>query len=120
VREIAPSDAGRQLLVPGGSRRLHRVEAAWLARIRDRGLFAYEFDPEPFKRELPEAGYWTATQDIVPLSVTTIDDLLGRHIEAEIELRIVKTLWPLIDAITTSGLEFSIIRKANAQPRHSS
>jgi hypothetical protein len=27
------------------------------------------------------------------------------------------SLWPLIDAIRASGLEFSIIRKANAQPR---
>jgi hypothetical protein len=102
-----------------GFRRLHAVEASWLSRIRDCRLFAYEFDPGPFKRELPEAGYWTATQNIVPLSVTTMDDLLGRHIDAEIELRIVKTLWPLIDAITASGLEFSIIRKSNAQPRQS-
>jgi len=117
--EASPPDARCHLLELGGSRRLHAVEAAWLGRIRDCRLFAYEFDPKPFNSELPDAGYWTATQEIVPLSVTTMDDLLGRHIEAEIELRVVKNLWPLIDAITASGLDFSIIRKANAQPRHS-
>ena len=44
-------------------------------------------------------------------------DLLQRHVEAGIELRIVTNLWPLIDAIVASGLEFSIIRQANAQGR---
>jgi hypothetical protein len=44
-----------------------------------------------------------------------VGDLLARHTEAGIELRIVTNLWPLIDAIVSSGLEFSIIRKANAQ-----
>jgi hypothetical protein len=46
-----------------------------------------------------------------------VGDLFSRHVEAGIELRIVKNLWPIIDAIIPSGLEFSIIRKANAQPR---
>jgi hypothetical protein len=32
----------------------------------------------------------------------------------------VPNLWPVIDAIVASGLEFSIIRKANALPRASS
>ena len=52
-----------------------------------------------------------------PLSITPLGDLLARHVEAQIELRIVRNLWPLIDAIVASGLDFSIIRKANAQPR---
>ena len=43
--------------------------------------------------------------------------LLARHAEAGIELLIVMNLWPLIDAVVGSGLEFSIIRKANAQAR---
>ncbi|HYU54233.1 MAG TPA: hypothetical protein VEK37_14875, partial [Gemmatimonadaceae bacterium] len=66
----------------------------------------------------PDAGYWVARDNIVPLSVKPVGDLLTRHAEAGIELRIVKNLWPLIDAAVASGLEFSIIRKANAQPRH--
>jgi hypothetical protein len=32
-------------------------------------------------------------------------------------LRIVPNLWPVIDAIVASGLQFSIIRKMNARPR---
>ena len=48
--------------------------------------------------------------------IKPVGDPLARHAEAEIELRIVPHLWPLIDAILASGLEFSIIRTANAQP----
>ena len=56
-------------------------------------------------------------QDVRPFSVTPVGDLFAVHVEAGIELRIVPNLWPLIDAIVDKGLEFSIIRKANAQPR---
>jgi hypothetical protein len=45
-------------------------------------------------------------QEVAPLSVTAVADLLARHVEAEIELRIVSNLWPLTDAIIASGLEF--------------
>ena len=61
--------------------------------------------------------YWVTREDICPLSVTPVGDLISRHAEAGIELRIVQNLWPMIDAIVASGLEFSIIRKVNAQPR---
>jgi len=60
---------------------------------------------------------WVARCEVSPLSITPLGDLLARHVEAEIELRIVRNLWPLIDAIIASGLEFSIIRQANAQQR---
>jgi hypothetical protein len=56
-------------------------------------------------------------QEVAPLSVTAVADLLARHVEAEIELRIVSNLRPLTDAIIACGLEFSVIRKANAQQR---
>ena len=67
--------------------------------------------------KVADAGYWVTDQEVTPRSVSPVGDLLKRHVEAEIELRIVKNLWNLIDAIVLSGLEFSIIRKSNAQPR---
>jgi hypothetical protein len=78
---------------------------------------AYEFDPALFQPKIAEAGYWVARCDVAPLTVSPVGDLLARHVEAEIELRVVRNLWPIIDAIVGSELEFSIIRKANAQPR---
>ena len=88
-----------------------------MERLRTCPLYVYEFDPAPFRPKVPNAGYWVATEEIPVLSVTPVGDLLARHADAGIELRIVHNLWPLIDAIANSGLEFSVIRKMNAQPR---
>ena len=96
---------------------MHAIETRWLDRVRNCRLYAYEFDSSSFTLRLADAGYWVARCDVTPLSVTPVGDLLARHADAKIELRIVPNLWPLIDAIIASGLEFSIIRKANAQPR---
>jgi len=109
--------AGAALLALGGAPRLHVIEAGWLERFRACRLYAYEFDPAPFTPKIAAAGYWVSRCEVAPLSVTPVGDLLARHVEAGIELRIVRILWPLIDAIIASGLEFSIIRKANAQQR---
>ena len=109
--------AGAALLDPGGARRLHAIESVWLDRMRACRLYMYRFDPTPFALEIAEAGFWCARQTVTPLSVEPVGDLLARHVEAGIELRIVPTLWPLIDAIVGSGLCFSITRQRNAQPR---
>jgi len=108
---------GNSLLALGGAPRLHALELDWVERFRHCQLYVYEFDSAPFVPKIPDAGYWVARDNIVPLSVEPVGDLLTRHAQAGIELRIVKNLWPLIDAVVASGLEFSIIRKTNAQPR---
>jgi len=115
VGEKAIPRAGAALL--GGARRLHAIEAGWLGRVRTCRLFAYEFDSASFKPKIAEAGYWVTCREVVPRTVSPVGDLLARNVDAGIELRILMNLWPLIDAIVASGLEFSIIRKANAQPR---
>ena len=96
---------------------MHAIETEWLARVRACKLFVYRFDPSPFHLHNAGAGFWIAQQDVEPLSVEPVGDLLEHHAMAEIELRIVPDIWPLIDAIIDSGLYFSIIRKANAKPR---
>jgi Family of unknown function (DUF6886) len=111
------SECGDSLLALGGAHRLHALEHEWVERFRQCQLYVYEFDSAPFMPQVPGAGYWATRNNIVPLSVKPVGNLLTRHVEAGIELRIVKNLWPLIDVVVASGLEFSIIRKANAQPR---
>lgn len=118
VGETTPiTQAGAGLLGLGGASRLHAIEGAWLERVRACRLFAYEFDRTFFQPKIAKAGYWVARCDVAPLTVSAVGDLLTRHVEAGIELRVVTNLWPITDAIVASGLEFSIIRKANAQPR---
>jgi hypothetical protein len=117
IGERPLTDAGSTLLGLGGARRLHALEASWLERVRACRLYAYELDAAPFRPKLEEAGYWVTEHTVTPVSITSLGDLLQRQVEAGIEVRIVPNLWPLIDAIVASGLEFSIIRKSNAHPR---
>lgn len=90
--ELPIGGAGAALLGLGGARRLHAIEARWLERVRACRLYVYEFDAAPFRPKISEAGYWVSEREVEPLSVTLLGDLLARHAEAEIELRIVRNL----------------------------
>jgi hypothetical protein len=112
-----PGPGAAPLLGLGGTQRMHAIESAWLERMRSCHLYVYRFDPGPFEPEPDSGGAWCAREPVVPLGVEPVGDLLALHAQSGVELRIVPSLWPLIDAIVASGLSFSIIRKANAQPR---
>ena len=114
------TETGRSLLGMGAHTRMHAIESSWLERMRTCRLYVYRFDPAPFTIPMvPQAGYFATDETVTPLSVEPAGDLLALHEAAGIELRLVPNLWPLIDAIVASGLEYSIIRKANALPRAS-
>jgi hypothetical protein len=109
------SDIGRNLL--GTGTRMHAIETVWLERMRACRMYVYRFDSAPFGVRNEDAGYFSTKETVKPLSVEPAGDLLALHTAANIELRTVPNLWPVIDAILASGLEFSIIRKMNALPR---
>jgi hypothetical protein len=97
--------------------RVHAVELAWLDRVRRTELWCYTFDPGPF-RPWPEAsGQWVADTVIEPIGVEPVGDLLQRHIDATIELRVVPSLWPLHEFVQAGDWDFSIVRMANARPQ---
>lgn len=111
------ADRARAAIGDTTAHRVHAIEEAWLERMRATQLFAYAFDPTPFER-WPEAdGHWVTTQTVEPLDVRPIGDLVARHADAGIELRILPSLWPLHDAVLESTLCFSMVRMANARPR---
>ena len=92
ARDKSLTSAGAALLGLGGANRLHAIESAWLQRTRDCRLYVYEFDSTPFRMKVPDAGYWVTDQEVTPRSVSPVGDLLKRHVEAEIELRVVEFL----------------------------
>jgi hypothetical protein len=103
------------LLGPTTAARVHAIESAWLDRVRACALFVYALDRGPFE-PWPEAdGHWVAHEEVAPVSVEPVGDLLGRHAEAGIELRIVPSLQPLVDPVVRSGYRFSMVRMANAR-----
>jgi hypothetical protein len=53
-------------------------------------------------------------QPVEAVERVTVDDLLGRHATAGIELRIVPSLWPFWRRVTASTVEYSGSRLRNA------
>lgn len=112
--KTAEEDAVRLLR---GVERVHAVECAWLDRIRVARVVAYRLPEAPFEPDPDVGGYWLSRETVVPLEVVELGDLVTRHADARIELRIVENLWPLWERVVESTLEFSGMRLRNAQPR---
>lgn len=112
--DTAAEDAAQFLR---GAPRVHAIEWDWLERLQKAELYAYRFEAAPFTLHDATAGYWVARETVVPLSVEPVGDLLARHAEAGIELRLTANLWPLWDAVIGSTLAFSACRLRYARPR---
>lgn len=92
------------------ARRVTATELAWLDRIRAVRLYVYELDRAGFV-PWPEAeGQWISYDAVEPRSVHEVGDLLARHAEAGIELRLVPDLGPFVRQMVASRLPFSGVR----------
>jgi hypothetical protein len=94
-------------------RRVHAIEARWLDALRTARVFAYRLPPETFEPYERAAGYFVSREAVEPAEIVELDDLIGRHADAGIELRIVPELWPLWERVVASTLAFSGIRLRN-------
>ena len=99
-----------------GARRVVAFEAAWLDRVRGTGLTVYEMPPATFREVLPEAAYWISREAVTPIGARQIEDPLAELAATATEVRLLHDFWRLHDAVAGSSLQFSIIRKRNAQP----
>ncbi len=104
-RFFGQSDAGR----------IHVIEAAWLDRMLACRLYAYRLPASPF-RPHEVGGYWVTGQAVEAIERVAVDDLLGRHARARIELRITPSIWPFWRRVAGSTVKFSGSRLGNAAP----
>lgn len=93
------------------------VENGWLERIRHTKLYVYTFPAEPFElfEEAKTAGYYISHQEIVPLKVELVGDLIEKILSENIELRFTPNLYPIRNSVISSSVDFSIIRFSNAK-----
>jgi hypothetical protein len=96
--------------------RIHTIEDRWLERVRAATLYLYRMPQATFSESLDTAGYWTSREPVEAIARVTIDELVGRHAAAAIELRSAPNLWPLWDDVVASMLEYSGMRLRNALP----
>ena len=95
------------------TRRVHAIESSWLDALRAARVFAYRLPAATFEAYDRAAGYWVSREPVEPLECVELGDLLTRHVEADIELRLVPQLLPLWERVIASTLEFSGIRLRN-------
>jgi hypothetical protein len=89
-----------------------RVQVAplsWSDAIVACQLYEYRFETTDFEPWLEAEGQWISYRAVTPLDVVPVGDLLRRHDEANIDLRLVPDL-RAIRAVLDSGLPFSIVR----------
>jgi len=95
--------------------RVHVIEAAWIDRMRACRLYAYRLPAEGFQPH-EVGGYWVAQQRVDAVERMVIDDLLGKHAAARIELRVTPSIWPFWRRVAGSTVGFSGSRLRNAAP----
>ena len=96
------------------TRRVHAIQSDWLDAVRAAHVVAYQLPPGTFEPYGRAAGYWVSREPVAPDDVVELGDLLARHVEAGIELRIVPDLQALWERVIASTLEFSGIRLRNS------
>jgi hypothetical protein len=95
--------------------RIHVIEADWLARMQTCRLYAYLLPADSF-RPHEVGGYWVSEEPVEAVDQVVIDDLIGRHARAQIELRITPSIWPFWRRVANSTVEYSGSRLRNAAP----
>jgi hypothetical protein len=97
--------------------RVHVIEDLWLERVRAATLYLCRMPETTFSENPATAGYWMSRVPVDAIARVTIDNLVGGHEAAEIELRTAANLWPVWDDVVASTLEFSGMRLRQAVPR---
>jgi hypothetical protein len=96
--------------------RIHVMESDWLEQVRSGSLFAYRLPAEDFGPHPDVGGYWVSDHSVRATDRVVVDDLLGRHARAGIELRVTPSLWPFWRRVVASTVEYSGHRLRNAAP----
>lgn len=114
----AYDDAQQEVLGERFATEAHRICAAELCRldeIRSTRIYRYTFDAADFRPWEHADGQYVADRVVYPVEVDVIEDLLGAHRDAGVELRLTPRLGPLMDEMLASRLPFGFVRIRDAQ-----
>lgn len=112
VSATTPADHDR-FFGQSAANRIHVMEGGWLRRMQECSLYAYRLPYEAF-RPHEVGGYWVADEPVDAIEQVVIDNLVARHADAGIELRITPSIWPFWRQVANSTVEFSGSRLRNS------
>lgn len=95
--------------------RICACESHWVDGMRRARVYRYAFDGDQFAPWTGAEGQYISGEVVIPRSVDVLDDLIGLHAEAEVELRFTPKLGSLMDRMLGSGLPFSFVRIRDAR-----
>jgi hypothetical protein len=101
---------------PSAADRIHVMETGWLARMQACRLYAYRLPARAFRPHEEVGGYWVCGEPVEAVGREVIDNLVGRHADARIELRITPSIWPFWRRVANSTVGYSGLRLTNAAP----
>jgi hypothetical protein len=96
--------------------RVHVTESGWLGRVQECRLYAYRLPAQAFRPHQEVGGYWVTDEAVDAIERVTLGDLLRRHADAGIELRVTPSIWPFWERVASSTVEFSGSRLRNSAP----
>jgi len=91
------------------------AESHWMTRVRDASIYRYSFDAASFAPWTEADGQYISGDVLYPDAIDLLDDLLGLHAAAEIDLRFTPRLGVMMDRMLASGLPFSFVRIRDAR-----
>jgi hypothetical protein len=97
--------------------RVHAIELSWLPIVQTTVLFRYRVDGSAFRPWAEASGQWIIDAVVEPIEVERFDDLVGHHVQADIEFRAVPNLWLLRDLAVEGPWDFSGVRFQQAKAR---
>ncbi|MEO6572113.1 MAG: DUF6886 family protein [Ilumatobacteraceae bacterium] len=95
--------------------RICAAETGWVDRIRDAAIYRYSFDATAFTPWDEADGQYISGEAAFPIDVEYLGDLIGLHVDADVELRFTPRLGALMDRMLGSGLPFSFVRIRDAK-----
>jgi len=114
---VGPKTTAEDAAWLNGATRVHVIEWDWWEPFRAARVYLYAMPPETFTVHNEGAGYYISRETVRPLARIEVGDLVRKHMDAGIELRVTNDLWPLWDRVVASSLSFSGIRLRNARQR---
>lgn len=106
----------RYFFGPSKAKRIIAIEPRWLQRAMAQAIYLYEMPPDTFECIDAHAGHFISRRSVKPIDVREISNPLAEMLNHDVELRVVRDLLALQEAVGKSTLSFSSTKLQNAAP----